>query len=359
MGAALRHSYTVEHADVAAAEVPFVGIWGENLQVKGDPHQQYRWHYVHNPTGAGSAFLLQCQSDQGPSQVVGCCGIGRRTFALHGSPITAALMGDFAVDRGHRTVMPALLLQRTIHRHVRTHFRLAYGFPNASAVGVFRRIGYQEIGPMIRYARVLRHRTYLQRMLPFPVLPWVGGVILDGATRAWQAARSAPARVSRQLLWMNDVDSRFDDLWESVHRAYPILGFRGASFLRWRFMQKPGERFAIAALVERDSQRLRAYAVVQEEDRTVHIRDLLGASEQEIGTLIDQLVLRLSGKDLDAVSIRFLGTPWIRRALLDRGFVPRQGSRSVILQVGDEAGPEAAALHDPQRWYLTDADEDV
>ena len=71
--------YTVQHTEVGAAEGPFVAIWGANLQVQGDPHQQYRWHYVDNPIGVGSAFLLQAQGEQGP-QTVGCCGLGRSSL---------------------------------------------------------------------------------------------------------------------------------------------------------------------------------------------------------------------------------------------------------------------------------------
>ncbi len=359
-------SYSVSQPDIAAAEEPFLSIWRANLEVPGDARLQYRWHYLKNPGGTGSAFLLSCRDkhrDGGPEEaekVVGCCGLSRRSFFVRGKPMVAALLGDFAVEQAHRTVLPAVLLQRAIQRHVKGRFFLSYGFPNASAVGIFRRIGYREISRTMRYARVLRHGPYLERKVKGTELAGAAGAagrLLDGAARALQVLRTGPQLASRRLVWLDDVDDRFDELWERVCRDHPLLGTRGAGFLRWRFLEKPGERFRIAALLSRCPEALRAYAVVQEEGRVAHIRDLLGASEGEVGALLNRLVLSLQKRDLNSVSVRVLGAAWLRRTFLSCGFTRREDSRSVVVQIAEDA--DSALLLDSENWYLTDADEDV
>ena len=59
-----------------------------------------------------------------------------------------------------------------------------------------------------------------------------------------------------------------------------------------------------------------------------------------------------------SLSVRFLGAPSVERHLEKSGFVPREGSRSVVVDVGPALLEHAALLTDASRWHLFDADED-
>ena len=80
--------------------------------------------------------------------------------------MTAGLFADFTVDKAHRTVLPALMLQRALAEYAQKHFDVAYAYPNDAAVGIFSRIGYEVLGRAGRYVRVLRSADYLRRAIP-------------------------------------------------------------------------------------------------------------------------------------------------------------------------------------------------
>ena len=63
---------------------------------------------------------------------------------------------------------------------------------------------------------------------------------------------------------------------------------------------------------------------------------------------------------MSALSVRYLGAPWLVEALESRGFVARQSPRLIAVGVSDNIDAEArAALTTATRWHLTDADEDT
>jgi hypothetical protein len=352
--------YSVRQASIASPEDALVGLWASNLKVAGDPSQKYRWYYLDNPIGQGDAFLLEFRNEEADHPtIVGCAGIGRRTFYHAGSPLAAALLADFAVDRAHRTVRPALLLQHATRTYVKNKFHFAYGFPNASAIAVFLRLGYREIGKMERYVRILRYAPYLRRYTRIPLVPTLGGIAMDGFTRALDSAQTRWLPDSLQLEWLHVVDVRFDTLWQDAHPAYPIIAHRGADFLRWRFLDKPDERCDVAALIHRGSQRLHAYAVLQPEGDAAHMADFLAASERDFGILLHRLVPALRARGFASVSTRFLGTGRVGALLAAHGFQRREALRPVVVDPAPGLPCDPATLLDHDNWYLTDADEDA
>jgi hypothetical protein len=337
-------AYSVRHAEgpAAAADLEVItGLWARTLAQPGDLRAYFRWYYEDNPLGAATCFLLY--SDTG--EAVGCAGLGRRTFYQAGRPLQAALLGDFAVLPQHRTLMPALLLQRAVRGHARGAFDLAYGFPNQQALPVVRRVGFQPVGVMGRYVRPLRHGPVLARHLPALPFPAAFGRALDLGAAAARALRGR-SRGRARLDWLDDFDARFDRLWAAEHRRHPLIADRGAAFLRWRFSRKPGERFAIAALLIDDA--LAAYAVLQWEGQRVHLRDLFGTAPG-----LELLLLRLQSElyraGAEAISVRFLGADWLVALLRRAGFRPREADRAVVFD------PPPAA----DQLYITDADEDT
>src|SRR5262249_42112543 len=103
--------------------------------------RKYDWNYRANSLGPGRCWLLLAGNT-----VVGTAGLSRRRFRLNGGPIDVGLASDFAVDREHRCFQPALMLQKAVLSSLTHDTNLIYGLPNQSAIGVFRRLGYQSLG---------------------------------------------------------------------------------------------------------------------------------------------------------------------------------------------------------------------
>jgi len=344
---------------VQDARPSLLGLWSRNLPVGGALDEKFRWFYLESPSGPANAFLLNAEDGADASRAVGCAGIGVRTFSYRGRELRTALLADLAVDKPHRTALPALTLQRAVRRHTQAAFDLTYGFPNKHALAIHLRIGFHLLGQMERWVLVLRHAAYLRRAIKLPILPAIGGPLLDGARRVARAPRVMRAAVDHRLEMLDSVDGRIDSLWQRAHVRYPITAERTSAFLRWRYLQKPSEKNRIAVLTQCSSPEILAYAVVQRSDQTANLLDLFGASDAAVGGLLDLLADSLRREGCASISIRFLGMPSLAELLATRGFQLRERMNAIIVDPGAALAIDTAFVRDPANWYLTDGDQDT
>lgn len=353
--------YAVRQApDVLLAANDLLRLWTRNLGMRGNPRDKFDWYYAGNPLGPAAAFFLDHEAPGIPPEVVGCCGIGSRTLFYQGTPLGAGLLADFAVEKAHRTVMPALMLQRALCNYARERFPVAYGFPNEAAVGIFGRIGFPLLGRTSRYVRVLRHGPFLRRRLPrLPgMLAGVGGAALDAFARARRPGRVPAGLRSYRLEWTDGVDPRFDELWARVRSKYVLIGDRSAAFLRWRFVDRPGLRSDIVTLLD-PSGVLRAYAVVlQKTPGEALIADFLAESDAVLQALLERLAPALRRKGLTSAVAYFLGAEAVGEALVSAGFQFRNLAKFVVVGTGGASPVDQATLLEVRSLYITEADRD-
>ncbi|MBL9017805.1 MAG: hypothetical protein JNL83_26700 [Myxococcales bacterium] len=343
-----------------------LALWARNLPVHGDVAAKHQWLYLDSPGGHSEAFLLRAPT----GEAVGCAGIVNRELWSAGHPVRAGLFADISVDRAHRSGLPAIVLQREVKRHVDATFDLCYGLPNTHAIALYRKLGYHELGKMKRYVRVLRRGGYLARYVAGRQLPAglsgaatacsrAAGALIDGPVHLLEVARASLSSVTSSLTWLPDFDTRFDRLWEATRDAVGIACRRDAAFLRWRFSRKPSEQNAIAALINRTTDRLRAYAVVRgASGEAAELGDFFGPRDA-LDDLLTLLPPALYRRGHTSIGVRFLGDPSIAALLEAHRFSPRDAQRSVIVSQGASGAIATATLHDPAAWYLTDLDEDT
>lgn len=363
--------YRVDRLDPATAEAAAVAILAGNFSRSAvERARMYRWWYFDRATQATSVFLLRKSEKPqarapaaiGDDAVVGCAGVGSRTLYRNGRPVEAAVLVHFAVNREHRTLLPAMSLQRAVHAYVHATFELTYGFPNTQSVRIVERIGYLNIGQLARYARVLRHASYVERIMGrVPFVPQFAGAVLDLAALWIDRARARSTRGHATLEWLASFDERFNDLWMEARSAHAIIGVRDGDFLRWRFLERPGTPGEIAALIECRTGRLRAYAVVSCKDEVANIKDVLGRSDADVAALIRMLSSALRRRGLVAASIKFFGSRRFVDIIEAGGFRRRNESDcyAVVVDSGESLSREGPSALDPENWYLTEADEDT
>jgi hypothetical protein len=347
--------YSVSDADPQKERAPLQKIWRENLPISCPTENKYDWFYRQAPHRPDAVFLLTSHSDSGTS-VVGCAGFGIRRFWSANQKFSSALMTDLAVDKAHRTLMPALMLARHSQKHVTSDHSFSYGFPNKLAVGVLLRTGYKKLGQSIRYACVLRYENHLLRYLKIPLLARLAGLGPNAARLGLLAARAMPTLLAYRLRFGRSVDSSFDALFDQAKNEYPLVAWRGAEFVRWRFCQHPEYTYEIATLRKQKSQELRAWAAIRTEGPTVFISDVFGHTA-DLGKLLDLLLTALILRGKKTVSFRYLGSARILGLFLRRGFVARDVDQDIIFAEG-KACPVGIG-DNPSGWHITDADEDT
>lgn len=364
--------YEVVAREPARVKAELCELWRDNLTLPCAPEAHFDWLYRDAPDPAPTVFLLCTAGDAGSAEIVGSNGFSIRRFQLGaGVEDRAAVSGDLVVGRAHRSLLPALRLIRAVREHTAGEYAFCYGFPNVKAEGVMARAGFHVLGKTRRYARVLRHASYLPSVAaragaPHQLMEIVRSAaslrrlgralspVLDVARLAGGLPRIAEAQRRYRLAWA-EVDARFDELWLRARREYDVIGARTAAMLRWRY-----PRAEIAALERRSDRALVAYAVIERAPaaRAAQVRDVFG-HKSALGPLLDLLLPAVWWSGAHSISIRLLGAPYLVEELVERGFELRPERRTVVVQVGRAHEAARARIETADTWHLLDLDEDT
>ena len=132
----------------------FLTILQANLPSLPDA-RRFKWLYCDNPDGpAWSWFALQ----DSPQQVIGVTSLFPRSMWVGGELQMCGQVGDFAVSASHRTLGPAVLLQRATFDPV-NNGELAFGYdclPHQAGMSTLPRLGIRPNCKVHRYAFPLR-----------------------------------------------------------------------------------------------------------------------------------------------------------------------------------------------------------
>ena len=341
--------YRVCDGDPAADGDAVVAIWRGNLGREEGLARKYDWFYRRCPLGAPMLKLLRHE----PSAAwVGVAAIGRRRMLWQGREIRAGVLVDMAVAPQHRSLGPALMLQRDVLESGIERFDLLYGFPNRKAEAAVRRCGYAKLGEIVRYVRVLRYASYLRRRLPMVAarpLGWLldtGDRILD----AWRSRADAPVAAQ----WSDRVDPRMDDLWHRSAHGTALLTVRDTTMLRWRF-DEALVSFRYLLLSESAGGPLLAWFACQASGPILQISDFWSIDAADgIAAALVAAVLRVARQEgYSAVSFQYAGTAARVRGWLAARFVERE-RRPVYGKWREAPSPTG----DAPDLHLTAIDED-
>lgn len=354
-------SYSIATDTLAARATDLLKIWSSGLTHSGQPDAKLSWYYRDNTAGEPTLFFLfGSNSEPNHARPCGVAAVGTRNAHFNARQFSAGALIDFVIEPAHRTLFPALLLQRTVREQSHSKHAVLYGLPNPKSLAVVRRAGYHLAGQMTRYARVLRTASYLSRTMPRGIAQWLGPTIDFIRMTATKIAsiRDRQFRVA----WLDEPDAHFEALWEAVSGSAPMkdtfIGQRDRAFLHWRFVRNPMRSYKFFTVATNDDA-LIAYAVCEEQDGVLNVRDFL--VDERVGNAIDMLFRQLFIAAYDrgntTISVEFLGSENITKQLKSAGLQKRE-ARPFFVSVDAAADPGLAILANADAWYLTNADED-
>jgi hypothetical protein len=345
--------YTVRRGDAARDVELATALWREGGMGSRHGEQmdraRYTWFYLDNPRGTARVNLLT----HGAEQAIGFLGIGRRRFFMRGEPVEAGPLVDFVVSPKHRSVFPALLLQREGRAQALQSMDMLYGLPDTKAVAICKRLESQVTFELPRYVRVVRSVAYLQRVAP----RWVVAPLAFFADALDGLGLRLQLLLSRQPVgeWVEDFDERFDRLWQRFEQARYCIGERGSEFLRWRFKRQPARDYKIFTLCEHRSRDLLAYFVCEADGGALRVKDMLSCGrpgDLKAGLLLLSREARRMG--LQSVEVQIAADETTIRTLKGSQFLWRS-SRPFFAMVNAPLRQTSASVP----WYITQADEDV
>jgi len=277
---------SVRLVDHESDKQELLGILQTNLSAL--PHERrFRWLYGANPDGpAWSWFAFQ----DSPKRVIGVTSVFPRAMGVGEVMKVCGQVGDFAVSASHRSLGPALLLQRATFDPVdRGQIALCYDCPpHHAGMSTFRRLGIRPNCAVHRYALPLRLDARLSRRFgSLSVVPVVVGNLLLRLHRSSNLRRrSTGLEVADHIGAFGEEFSKLD---ETVRRVNTIRGCRDATHLNWRYRQDPLQEYGV--LTARRKGELAAFVIFQKTAEVVTIVDLFGFHET-VAVLLTALVER-------------------------------------------------------------------
>ena len=351
--------YAVVSAHLERDRQVIIDLWRRNLADTNHLEEKYDWHFLNNPFGRGQIWILKADG-----QPIGTTSLGMRLLKLGNSITMAGVACDLAVNKEHRFLQPALMLQRALLSSANHGVQILYGVPNSGGAAVMKYVGYRQFCAVHRYAKVLRPSHYLLRSPKLKVMvPFIGSIVDKGLAALQSFGRRKDRTVAQVLPCF---DERFDELWSGLSCGAAAMTVRNRRFLKWRYRECPLRQYITLGLLTPDESRLLAYLIYYIQDASAICVDLLApGGAADLNCLFSSWSALARGDGLASLSISCpAGT--LANALTRQGYSRRsvvQESKSVRTQ-GHEppktlfthlrfSGTESAVA---DSWYYTEGD---
>lgn len=344
-------SYAVTPIDALAGQSTVVDLWERNLHAGSA--DRYAWLYGRGPA---TGWLLRSAA----GEPIGSTGMMLRRIRSEQGPLRAGQAIDLNVDREHRSVGPALALQRAVVANAREGtLDLIYGFPNQESKAVFRRLGYRTIGSFARWVKPLSWEK--------PLRPWIRGLVprkavafaVDCVLRLKSSELRHRLRAGMRVCVTDRFDQRFDKLWQAASGRFRLVGERTSHYLNWRFSDCPHAPHRVFCLLAEDN-RLLAYLVYSRTDCGAYLSDFFFAEIAHFEILLARFLRQMRQDGAESVATNYAGSSAIARSLKRFGFWQSPSEWNAVVFFDAERFPrDAGRWLDPESWFLTRADADT
>lgn len=253
-----------------------IGLLARHLNPAYDT-ARFDWLHTQNPAGPGR-FWMAVDSETGES--VGTAAAFPRLFTVEGREELGWVLGDFCVSDRHRSLGPALKLQRScLQLAADSGTPFWYDFPSRAMMTVYQRLRIAPRGQMRRLVKLLRVEHKLAALTGLPRVARGIGRLLDG----FRALRPGLPTTFRGLL-LDLHSSRFGEefshLAERESASYGMCLKRSAAYLNWRYLDNPTASHEV--VIARRQGRLMGYAVFTCDGTGATLVDLFGSQERRV-----------------------------------------------------------------------------
>jgi len=351
--------YAVVSADLVKDRQVVIDLWRRNLADTEHLEEKYDWHFVNSPFGPGHIWILKADG-----QPIGTTSLGMRPLKLGKAITTAGMACDLAVNKEHRFLQPALMLQRALLESAHAGIQILYGVPNSGGASVMKYVGYRESCYVHRYAKVLRISHYLQRFGKFGAMaPLIGAMADQGFAALQSIGRGKNGRVTQVLRCF---DERFDDLWNRLSSEHATLTVRDQRFLKWRYCECPLRKYKTLGLLTEDGSKLLGYLIYTVDHASALCVDLLASDgSEDLGCLLSAWAIQAWHDGLASLSVSCSHSA-LGAALVHNGFRQRSTTspgnrrekrrheqRKTLFTHERHSGADPVLV---DRWYYTEGD---
>jgi len=331
--------------------------------------KRWRWFAAENPNAKDARTAWLCR-DRRDGKIVGHLGIIPAALKCKDRCYPVVWGRDMIVLQTVRNMGIGTFMARVLMRDIKENgaIFLAAGL-NESSYGLFRKMGFIDVGRIPLYISVNRWEDILRlkvrnRALArfLAVFPPVIVRVLRAPSVIWRAVRGYRKDIT--ITGIDRFDESFDRLWDEVSHGFPVIVKRDMANLNWRFVDQPYRRYGIFKAASADTGRTRGYIVLRDGEyrglKVGVISDLFaGASDPDT-------VMALLGFAIDHYRDRpDIGMIWcnmmhrnFEKALIRSGFIGVPSKPRLIVE-NAECGIDMDLAGRKENWFLTFADSDM
>jgi GNAT superfamily N-acetyltransferase len=323
------------------------------------PLSAFQWQYFDNPVGK---LIVDFSIDeaQAPDRVAAVYAVAPVRVRVFGRLGVAAQSLDTITDSAYRGRGLFVSLAEGVYRRCdREGLAFVYGFPNGSSVhGFYTRLGWTSLDPVPFLVRPLRVGYPLNRL----------GLARVGAALSAVPVPLTPPRLRthQEIRVIDGFDEEVTGLWKRFSRLVNVAVERDATYLNWRYVKKPGDRYLKLALLERGQLVALAILTVKEKHggRIGYLMELLHEpGEPDAGLQVARAALSEMGREGADLALAWCLPHAPNRSCYRRaGFLPLPTAlRPIELHVGVKPLGDGygAALGNRVNWYLSYSDSDT
>lgn len=326
-------------------------VFGEDLT--GASRLRWRWQYLDNPQNEA----------EGPAIWVARDG--------------TTLLGQYAsmpvrLRWGHREVGASWGMDVFVRAEARgrgvggllfgtwsDHVEVALGLGlTPSSYGLFRKLGYIDVGPVPFYQKVLDAKAVAVRRLG-PKLGRMASPILGWGLGIRHPDRRGNAPPALEVTPITRFEPGYDKLWERVGSSYAMCVRRDAAYLNWKYVDCPHRRYALREA--RRSGELAGFVVSRHEDfRGLRLGWIIDVFTEEGDEEARDSLVAVALDDFRAAGVArvqaFSLNAALGRALLQRGFMAGPSPMQFCVRARVAADEVFA---DRGRWHVVFGDSDM
>jgi hypothetical protein len=265
--------------------------------------ERFDWRHTLNPAGESWAWFVY---ERDTNATVAMAAVFPRQLYIDGKLLVCGQVGEFAVEATHRSLGPAVLMQRTTFEPVNSGaLAVCYDCPpHDQGMSTFVRLGMPANCEVTRYALPLRSDEFLEKRLGKGV--WTQLLVRP----ANMVLRMRRTRRHASGLEIRKYDGRFSEEFSRLDRLVSTTGVvracRSAEYLNWRFKDDPsgttqmpcGNMGGYRLLEARRAGELVAFAIFFiQTDGVASVIDLFGVDLHQNGSSLLEAVIEVCRKE--------------------------------------------------------------
>ncbi len=306
-----------------------------------DWHDDRKFDWLYSPKSFGRPRVWLIADE---NRVVGLSSAFPRVLRAGSRTLAAWVLGDFCVAKDHRSLGPAILLQRAVCEGVdRGEVDLWYDFPSSTMLAIYKRMRLTTAGELVRMVYPLRVDRVVAKKIGSHLLTKGVSTLGNVALRSRDASRRRDTSVD-----VTCYDREFE--LQPPVTSEGIYLDHTPDYLNWRYRRDP--RGLVTVFLASKEDRKKGFIAFRRVGEDVTILDAFGMQDEAILRELVLEVLELARKEsATSVTIGISDQhPW-KRVFEDIGFHARDSVPFVVY-----ARP--GVLDSTTPWFLMSGDRD-